>query len=367
MFDRRLITHFNWPLLLVAVILSIMGLVNLLSATSTFDAQSQTTYFQAQILWTVIGIATIFLVISLHYRHFRSMSYFFYGLSLFLLVLVLMVGKKISGHQSWLQLGPIHLQPTELAKLGLIFGLAKHLSSLKTLRGAHFKDLLPSLLLFGLPTALVVSQGDLGSSLFFGLIYGTLILIYGVQWRVIVSFVMIGLMAATLMYFFVLSPYQKNRIHTFLNPEVDRRGAGYHLIQSKIAVGSGGVTGKGYLKGRTHKLRFIPERHTDFIFPVLAEEWGFLGSLAVLFSFSLFLFLGLQVASRTNDRFSFFLCVGICALFFWHLVVNLGGVLGLMPLTGVPLPFFSYGGSSLLTNWIGIGILLNVSMRRFMF
>lgn len=125
--------------------------------------------------------------------------------------------------------------------------------------------------------------------------------------------------------------------------------------------------GKGYLKGKTHKLKFIPERHTDFIFTVLAEEWGFLGSGMILGLFGLLLFLGISVAVRANDRFSFFLSVGVCALFFWHLVVNLGGVLGLMPLTGVPLPFFSYGGSALMTNWIGIGLLLNVSMRRFMF
>lgn len=368
MFDRRLITHFNWPLLIVALVLAAMGLANLYSATSTFDPAEQTSYFRAQIVWSAIGVSSLLIVFSIHYRHFYRLSYVFYGVTTALLVLVLVVGRKVAGHQSWLQFGPVSLQPTEMAKLGLIFGLSRYLASFRSSpHGATLRELIPPLLLFLGPTGLVILQGDLGSSLFFGLIFGTMILIQGVRWRILVSMLTLFIVAATLAYFFFLSPYQKNRILTFLNPEMDRRGSGYHLIQSKIAVGSGGWIGKGYLKGKTHKLRFIPERHTDFIFPVLAEEWGFLGSGLVLISFGLLLFLGIGVAARAHDAFSFFLCLGVLTLFFWHLVVNLGGVLGLMPLTGVPLPFFSYGGSALMTNWIGIGILLNVSMRRFMF
>ncbi|MBI2339483.1 MAG: rod shape-determining protein RodA [Deltaproteobacteria bacterium] len=368
MFDRRLITHFNWPLLIVTVLLSAMGLFNLYSATSTFDVGSQTSYFKAQIVWSAIGAGSLLVVFSIHYRHYHAMSYVFYGATAFLLVLVLVMGRKVSGHQSWLTFGPVSLQPTEIAKLGLIFGLSRYLTTVRSAPGgASFRELAPPFLLFLFPTALVIFQGDLGSSLFFGLIFGTMVLVRGVRWQVVVSLLALFVITATAAYFFFLSPYQKNRIATFLNPEMDRRGAGYHLVQSKIAVGSGGFSGKGYLKGKTHKLHFIPERHTDFIFPVLAEEWGFLGSLVVLISYGLLLFFGLEVASRAHDVFSFFLSVGICALFFWHMVINLGGVLGLMPLTGVPLPFFSYGGSALMTNWIGIGILLNVSMRRFMF
>lgn len=366
MFDRRLITHFNWPLLVMALVLTVIGIVNLYSATSSFDAKAQTSFFHAQIIWAVVGLLSLFIVMSVHYRHFRSFSYWFYGLSVLLLVLVLVAGKQVSGHQSWLSLGPLSFQPTEFAKLGLIFGLSRQLSTWEKKR-VKLKDLFPSFILFLLPTVLVVLQGDLGSSLFFGLIYVSLALIHGVHWRLIVSMMLIIVVSVTIAYFFFLSPYQKSRIITFVNPEMDRKGAGYHLIQSKIAVGSGGLVGKGYLKGQTHKLRFIPERHTDFVFPVLAEEWGFLGSLFVLGAFLVFLFTGIWVAYKANDRFSFFLSIGVCALFFWHFVVNLGGVLGLMPLTGVPLPFFSYGGSALLTAWLGVALLLNVSMRRFMF
>lgn len=365
MIDRRLITYFNWPLLGITLLLTFFGLANLRSATLNLEVQSSW-YFQNQILWSVLGLATLALTTTIHYRFYQGMSYWIYGITLLFLVLVLVLGREISGHQSWLEIGPLRLQPSELAKIGFLFAMAKHLSESRFYQ-AGVKELVPSLFLFLLPTLLVLLQGDLGSSLFFGLIYISLILTRGVQGRLVAWMAIVVVMISLLGYLFLLSPYQKNRIKTFVNPELDRRGAGYHLIQSKIAVGSGSFLGKGYGKGQTHKLKFIPERHTDFIFPVLAEEWGFFGSCVVLGLYLVFLLLLLEVAKRSSDLFSFFMAVGVTALFFWHLVINLGGVLGLMPLTGVPLPFFSYGGSSLLTNWIGLGILLNISMRRFMF
>lgn len=367
MFDRRLLTNFNWPLLLTALVLSGIGLVNLYSATSSFDSHSHSYYFHAQTVWLLAGTSSLLVVTSIHYRHGEALSYWFYGLTVLLLFAVLFFGKKIAGHQSWLELGAFSFQPTELAKLGLIFGLSRNLSAIGKKSKAGLSELVPSLVLFLLPTILVILQGDLGSSLFFGLIYISMILVFGVRMDLFAWMSAFAVVLAVVGYLFFLSPYQKNRIKTFLNPEMDRRGAGYHLVQSKIAVGSGGFFGKGYLKGQTHKLKFIPERHTDFIFPVLAEEWGFSGSLVVMISFLTFLALGLKVASKTADCYGFFLSVGICALFFWHLAINLGGVLGLMPLTGVPLPFFSYGGSALLADWLGAGLLLNISMRRFMF
>lgn len=367
MFDRRLLTNFNWPLFLVALGLAAVGLVNLYSATSTFDAHSQVAYFHAQLIWSGIGLIGLLIVTSIHYRHFEPLGYFIYGTTVLLLFLVLLIGKKVAGTQSWIALGPVSLQPTELAKLGLIIGLSKNLFRMDLRGPAGLVDLLPSFFIFLVPTALVIKQGDLGSSFFFALIYISMILIHGVRWHLIVKMGAFGLTVIMVGYLFFLAPYQKDRIATFLHPELDRKGAGYHLVQSKIAVGSGGWTGKGYLKGDTHKLKFIPERHTDFIFPVLAEEWGFIGAFVVMTGFLSFLMLGLQVAAKGADRFSFFLAIGICSLFFWHMVINLGGVLGLIPLTGVPLPFFSYGGSALLTNWLGLAVLLNISMRRFMF
>ncbi len=366
MFDRRLLTHFNWPLLIVAFLLAGMGLLNLRSATSSFDVHSIGALFRAQLMWSGIGFGLMIVIVSIHYRHLSHASYFFYGMSLLLLILVLVVGRKIAGHQSWLQFGGISLQPSELAKLGLIFGLAKYFSDQPSSRVAGFLDLIPSFILFLLPALLVLKQGDLGSSLFFGLIYLTLALLQGIRWKVIASLASGGIILCVVAYSF-LSPYQKDRITTFMNPEMDRKGAGYHVIQSRIAVGSGGWVGKGYLKGQTHKLKFVPERHTDFIFSVLAEEWGFLGCSFILLLYLAFLLLELNIAFHSHERFCFFLCVGLASLVFWHMVINLGGVLGLMPLTGVPLPFFSYGGSALLANWIALALALNISMRRFMF
>lgn len=364
---RAFVGHFNWSLFFMAVLLTSVGLTNLYSATSSFADPAHTTYFKAQIIWSLISLFGFFVAISIHYRHIYEWSYFLYGVGVSLLILVLFAGREVSGHQSWLSIGSVSLQPTEIAKLGFIIGLARLLSNRDSRAKAGLLDLIPSMVLLMIPVVLVMIQGDLGSSLFFGLIYLSVVLVHGIRWQVLVGMILAGLVLVTVAYFFLLSPYQTGRIQSFLNPELDRRGSGYHLIQSKIAVGSGGILGKGYLKGETHKLKFVPERHTDFIFPVLAEEWGFLGSLFVLAAFFIFLFLGLTVTYKAPDRYGFFLSMGVCALFFWHLVVNLGGVLGLIPLTGVPLPFFSYGGSALLTCWVGLGLISSVSMRRFMF
>lgn len=367
MFDRRLISNFNWGLLLLTIVLSLIGLMNLYSATSSYEQSPESSYFQAQLLWSSIGFGLIPIVISIHYRHFKGLSIFFYIVCMALLLMVLAMGKQVSGHQSWLQLGPVHLQPTELAKIAFILILAQHFSQSDSRQRAGIRELVPSMLLFIVPMGLVVLQGDLGSSLFFVLIYMSLALLRGVQIKIWLGLASFAVVAVVVVYLFLLSPYQKGRINNFLNPEEDRKGSGYHLIQSKIAVGSGWWGGKGYMKGQIHKLKFVPERHTDFIFPVLAEEWGFFGGMTVLSLFGLFLFLAIQVAYRTIDRFGYYLSMGIAALFFWHFVINLGGVLGLMPLTGVPLPFLSYGGSSLITSYLAIGLLLNVHMRRFMF
>jgi len=364
---ERPLTRFNWFFFFVVILLNVFGLINLYSATSSFEGQVSTNYFKAQALWNGIGIFLLFFIVPIHYKHLKSLSFLIYVGGCVFLVLVLIIGKKVHGNQSWIVLGPVSLQPTELAKIGLIFGLSKYLADIKDTDSFSFKTLLPSLMYLMVPFILVSLQGDLGSSLFYIFIYGTMVLIHGIRIRLLAlaSGVLMGIVVIA--YLFVLSPYQKDRVRNFLNPELDRKGSGYHLVQSKIAVGSGQWLGKGYLKGQAHKLKFIPERHTDFIFSVLAEEWGFVGCFLVLSLFFLFFYLGMDIAAHANDRYSFFMSVGILSLFFWHIIVNLWGILGLMPLTGVPLTFFSYGGSSVITNWIGIGLLLNISYRRFIF
>jgi rod shape determining protein RodA len=212
-----------------------------------------------------------------------------------------------------------------------------------------------------------MKQPDLGTAIIVILIAGTMILYVGVRWTTIVAMVVSAVPMGYVGWNFVLREYQKNRILNFINPERDPLKSGYHLIQSKIAVGSGGLTGKGYLSGTQSQLRFLPEQHTDFAFSVFAEEWGFVGCLALIVLYLLLILWGLQVAARCNDRFGSLLAVGVTAMLCWHIIINMGMVIGLFPVVGVPLPFFSYGGTSMVTSMIGVGVLLNISMRRFMF
>ena len=194
----------------------------------------------------------------------------------------------------------------------------------------------------------------------------TMILFAGVKLRTFATLASAALATAWIGWSF-LHDYQRQRIFTFLNPEADPRGSGYHIIQSKIAIGSGGFTGKGFMKGTQSQLAFLPERHTDFAFSVFAEEWGFVGTAVLITLYLLIIIWGIYIARRASDRFGMYLAVGITAMIFWHIIVNLGMVTGLLPVVGVPLPLFSYGGTSMVTTMIGVGLLLNVSMRRFMF
>jgi rod shape determining protein RodA len=212
-----------------------------------------------------------------------------------------------------------------------------------------------------------VLQGDLGSSMFLVLIFAAVSFFAKIRIKTLVALIVVGVVAVFAVYSFGLKDYQRERITTFMHPEADVRGSGYHLMQSKIAVGSGRVLGKGYLKGNINKLHYLPERHTDFIFPVWAEEWGFAGSTVLIALYAALLLMALDIARKSKERFANFLAVGVAMMIFCQLVINLGGVLGLMPLTGVTLPLMSYGGSSMVVVLVSLGVLLNISKRRFMF
>ena len=356
--------NLHYPMLVVSIVLAACGLINLYSATVSFDDVTASSLFKAQLAYTGLGIVVMLIVAQLSLRRLYMLAPLAYAFSLLLLVLVLVVGSTVHGSQSWLDLGLVRLQPSEFAKLGLVFFLSWQLTGQAFSQALGPKELLKPSLIFLVPSVLVILQKDLGSSLFFGFLFATLLFIQGVHWRIVVLAMTLVAVGSLVSYQFLLKPYQKDRIASFMEPERDAKGSGYHLVQSKIAVGSGQFLGRGYLKGASNKLKFLPERHTDFIFPVLAEEWGFVGSVSVLGLYALLLLCGVNIASRSNNRFGFFLSVGFTSLFFWHLVINLGGVLGLMPLTGVPLPFLSYGGSSLLTNWVALGFLQAIYKSR---
>lgn len=364
---KRIFGHFPWGCFALLMIWAVMGLINLYSATYKVDTVGLPPLFRSQLIWFGIGLLVLFWMTWFDYHLLERWAYPFYVFSLILLSLVFVLGKSVAGQQNWISLAGFSFQPSEIAKLGLILALAKYYSSHSEDKSYGFRELLKPLGLMLAPVILVVLQKDLGGSLFFVLLFITLSFFLRVKMKFFAIAAVITAVTALLGYNFVLKNYQKDRVKTFMNPESDPKGKGYHLVQSKIAVGSGGVLGRGFLKGNINKLKFLPERHTDFIFPVLAEEWGFLGSSVIILVMSLFLILGLDSASQCKDLFGALLAVGIVGLLFWNIVINLGGVLGLMPLTGVPLPLMSYGGSSLVTVLMGVGMLFNVRMRRFVF
>lgn len=363
----KILGNFNWGLCWGTLVMITIGLVNLYSAVRVWGEGDMEFLFWNQVLWLVIGLILMSFFILFDYRLWEKLAIFFYGFSILLLVLVLFVGREISGHTSWFSVGGISLQPSEFAKIGLILMLARFFNNSPRPLGYGFFSLLQPIGWTLLPFALVLLQKDLGSSLFFPLIFVTVLFVAKIKKSTVAIFLCLMAVGGSLAYQYALKPYQKERLKIFLNPESDPRRSGYHLIQSKIAVGSGRFLGKGYLKGRINKLKYLPDKHTDFIFPVLAEEWGFLGSILTLGLFAYLLWEGIGIAIKAREPLGAFIATGVTALLFWHFIINLGGVLGVLPLTGVPLPFFSYGGSSTMGFLLGVGLLFNIHMRRFMF
>lgn len=365
MFDRRLLTHFDWVLLSLVCILTGIGILNLYSATST-GSELVTPVYIKQFYWLGIGLV---IALSISLFDYRKLEYFaspLYVLNVFLLIAVLVVGKTSMGATRWLNLGFFNLQPSEIMKIMIIVVMARYFSVKDLVFGYNLKELGVPFALIGVPVLLIMKQPDLGTAMLVIFIASTMALFAGIQRRTLVALGVMA-MAAVSGGWFLLHAYQKRRIMTFIDPERDPLGAGYHIIQSKIAVGSGGLFGKGFMEGSQSQLSFLPERHTDFAFSVFAEEWGFTGSLILLLLYLLLVTWGIYVARRASDHFGMYLALGVSAMLFWHIVVNLGMVIGLLPVVGVPLPLFSYGGTSMVTTMIGVGILLNVSMRRFMF
>lgn len=366
MFDRRLVQNIDWVLLGLVVLIAAMGIVNLYSAGFNRTPAGATPVYVKQVYWLAVGLALMFLIMLYDYRHLEKLAYPLYLISVILLVAVMFEGKMVSGSRRWLPLGPISLQPSELVKIAIILVMAAYFSRRPRTEPLGLKDLLAPLFLILLPVAFIVKQPDLGSGMLVWLVALSMILFVGVRWRTLLGCVLALVLASPLIWEF-LKDYQRQRLLTFLNPENDPLGAGYHVIQSMIAVGSGQFWGKGFLQGTQSQLQFLPEQHTDFVFSVFAEEWGFVGSAVLLLLFMGLTLWCLQVARDCKERFGHLLALGVTALIFWQVFINLCMVTGFMPVVGIPLPLFSYGGSSLVTTLLGVGFLLNIRMRRFLF
>ncbi|MBI5234191.1 MAG: rod shape-determining protein RodA [Deltaproteobacteria bacterium] len=363
MLDRRHILHIDLVTTTSAALLVLIGLATLYSATYAREFH----IYERHLLWVLIGLGLVVIAVVLDYLLLERFAYLIYGASLALLVAVILGGKEIAGAQRWIALGPFSFQPSEFAKLGLIIMLAGYFSSEKTpQKGLGLKELSIPAIITGAPFLLVAKQPDLGTALILLSIFGSMVLVVGIRPR---TFIGIALTGASVLPFAwaTLKPYQKERVLSFLDPQKDPLGSGYHLLQSKIAIGSGGVLGKGFTNGTQGKLMFLPEHHTDFIFPTFAEEWGFAGSMFLLMLFFLLVFQTIDTAKNSKDRFGLLVATGIGAMLFWHISINLCMAAGLLPVVGVPLPFISYGGSFLVTCMISAGLIINIRMRRFIF
>ena len=365
MIDRRLFIHFDWTLLGLVFILASIGILNLYSITSHWEVSGTPVYLK-QTFWLLIGLVLMITIAFIEYRFYSDFAYIIYTVSVFLLLVVLSYGIITSGAQRWVRIGFINFQPSELVKISFILALAKFFHRPPGREGYSLKHLAFPFLLLMTPMILILKQPDLGTAIILLLIFFSVLLFVKIRWSSLLAISIVGASILPLVWRF-LKEYQKKRIVTFFNPELDPLGAGYHLIQSKIAVGSGGILGKGFMKGTQCKLGFLPEQQTDFIFSVLGEEWGLIGSLLVVLLYFSLIMWGLRIAVQAKDRFGAVISFGVVAMFFWHVFINIAMVLGLMPVVGIPLPLLSYGGSFLVSTLIGIGLLLNVSMRRYLF
>jgi rod shape determining protein RodA len=295
------------------------------------------------------------------------LAYIIYFSNLLALGAVLVLGRSTLGAKRWLGVGAFRIQPSEFMKLSMVICLAKYFESDQTVGGYGFKDLLLPGLLVALPSGLIMLQPDLGTALIIMLTFVSMMLFIRVKPKVLLVIAICGLVALPTVYKFGLKPYQRQRLVSFLNPGSDPKGSGYNSIQSMIAVGSGQLFGKGYRKGTQSQLNFLPEHHTDFIFSVFSEEHGFVGCVLLIAMYLIFLLNGLSVAYQSHDKFGILLALGIMTIFFWHIFINMGMVMGLLPIVGVPLPFLSYGGSSLVTSILSVAILTNIANKKFMF
>ena len=361
---RQLWRNIPWPLLAMTLLIAALGIWNLASASRA----APTPIWRSQAWWLLVGLIACTGAMVLDYRYLLKLAYPAYGFVVVLLIVVLVKGRMAMGAQRWLDLGPMHLQPSELMKIAIILVMARFFhEDQHTREGYSLQQLWHPALLLGLPVALVLKQPDLGTSLMIASVAGSIVLVAKVRWRSLLVLGAGGLVAAVLAWAHLLKDYQKRRVLTFLNPEGDLLGAGYHASQSLIAVGSGQEFGKGWGQGTQTQLSFLPEQHTDFVFSVLGEEHGFMGAVILIGLYLILLLMMIAVAATAREKFGSFLAIGIAAMIFWHVFVNIGMVTGLLPVVGVTLPLLSYGGSSLLTNMIGIGLLMNVAMRRHLF
>ncbi len=355
--------NFDWVLFVTASALAMIGVINLYSATSVARAPLNEVYLQ-QIYWLVGGGLFSAFVASVDYRHYERYGYFLYGFGIVTLVLVFILGREVNGSSRWIYLGPIGFQPSEFVKIFLVLALAKYVNTDARAEGRTLKDLIAPTLIAALPAALIALQPDLGTALILGLIFLSILSMLRIQRRTVGQLGFLAAIAIPTFMSFGMLGFQQKRIEAWLDPDKDIAGINWDPHHSRIAIGAGKTWGAGFMQGTQNQFRFLHEQHSDFPFPVFAEDWGFAGALLLLAIYLLLVLWSIHIASSAKDRFGAALAIGSGSLIFWHAIFNLGMVTGLLPIVGVTLPLFSYGGSSGLTVMIAIALLMNVSMRR---
>ncbi len=360
--QRRLFAHFPWHVATLVLAISAIGIWNLASASRSAHAP----VWINQTAWMGVGIVVALAVTLVDHRAFQRLAWVFYAIVVVLLLLVMVKGRYVMGARRWLTFGPVNFQPSELAKLSVALALAHwfHGDAEKRKDGYGLFGLVIPIAITVVPAALILKQPDLGTALVVLAVGATQTLFAKVRWKTLALLAGVGIAGAVFIYPH-LKTYQKKRIESYLNPQADALGAGYHATQSMIAVGSGQGLGKGWGQGTQTYLSFLPEQHTDFIFSVWAEEHGFLGCLLLLGLYFGLVTSAVDICGNARDRFGNFLAVGITAMLFWQVAINIGMVTGVLPVVGVTLPLMSYGGSSVIVIFTGIGLLANVGMRRF--
>ncbi len=350
----------NWLLISLITILAFVGFIMLYSAGGgNFRPWliKQLGFFCAFFpLMIFIAIADI--------KTWFKLSYLFYGSALILVIIVDIMGHNAMGATRWFRVGPITIQPSEIMKLCTVFALARYFYNIEAEEIGKIKFLIIPILLIAVPACFIFYQPDLGTGAILCLVGASVLFLAGVKMWKFVSVGIATLVSIPFAWSFLLYDYQKQRVLTFLNPKNDPLGSGYNIIQSKIAIGSGGFTGKGYLNGTQGQLNFLPEKQTDFIFTMLSEELGFLGSVFTIIIYSAIIAIGISIATKTKHQYGRLLVMGIINIFFVHMFINMGMVMGLIPVVGAPLPFVSYGGTIMATMMIGFGLVLNVDLHK---
>jgi len=373
MLSQRSFTNLPWGMIALVLTISGFGLAAVYSATYTVHGPSPLFFKQA--VWISIGVVIMFLMLIPDYHSIGRYAYILYASSVFLLLLVMVFGRTGMGAQRWLAIGPFVFQPSEFAKLSLTLALARFFAEDPKRGGYELKELAVPVAMVLVPLMLVLKQPDLGTALMLLLTASLIVILAGIRLRSVLVILLTMALIGSLVFLVSpvrhkiwgsLKPYQQNRIKAFIDPSSDPLGSGYHANQSKIAVGSGQITGKGYRKGTQSQMAFLPERHTDFIFAVIAEETGLVGSSVLIVLYLALLLIGVDTAKNAKDRLGVLMAGGIVSMISLYVFINVGMAVGIVPVVGVPLPLVSYGGTSIITTFIALGLLLNIQARRFM-